>query len=92
MRFPGPGECCVRFTPTARSPHEAQALHGRLALPRIPPFPPDLLAAIELEQATIVSIRNILAAYDRTNAMALVALSALLCRLEGQPADKRADS
>ena len=27
---------------------EAQALHGRLALPRLPPLPPDLLAAIGL--------------------------------------------
>jgi hypothetical protein len=65
---------------------EAQAFHGRLALPRIPPFPPGLLSAIELDDGDVVSIRNILAAYDRTNAMALVALSALLCRLEGQPA------
>ncbi|HWO87108.1 MAG TPA: hypothetical protein VNN75_11555 [Stellaceae bacterium] len=64
---------------------EAQALHGGLALPRLPPFPPDLLSAIELDGGDVVSIRNILAAYDRTNAMALVALSALLCRLEGQP-------
>ncbi len=51
----------------------------------LPPFPPDLLSAIELDGGDVVSIRNILAAYDRTNAMALVALSALLCRLEGQP-------
>ena len=65
---------------------EAQALHGRLALPRLPPLPLDLLAAIGLGSDELASIRNILAAYDRTNAMALVALSALLCRLEGQPA------
>jgi hypothetical protein len=65
---------------------EAHALHDRLSLPRLPPFPPDLLSAIELHGGDVVSIRNILAAYDRTNAMALVALSALLCRLEGQPA------
>jgi len=65
---------------------EAHVLHDRLSLPRLPPFPPDLLYAIELYGGDVVSIRNILAAYDRTNAMALVALSALLCRLEGQPA------
>jgi hypothetical protein len=65
---------------------EAHVLHDRLSLPRLPPFPPDLLYAIELYDGDVVSIRNILAAYDRTNAMALVALSALLCRLEGQPA------
>jgi hypothetical protein len=62
---------------------EAHVLHDRLSLPRLPPFPPDLLYAIELYGGDVVSIRNILAAYDRTNAMALVALSALLCRLEG---------
>ena len=65
---------------------EAHVLHDRLSLPRLPPFPPDLLYAIELHGSDVVSIRNILAAYDRTNAMALVALSALLCRLEAQPA------
>jgi hypothetical protein len=65
---------------------EARTLHGRLALPHLPSLPHDLLVAIGLggdEQATI---RNILAAYDRTNAMALVALSALLCRLDEPPA------
>ncbi|HEY1797937.1 MAG TPA: hypothetical protein VGG57_17625 [Stellaceae bacterium] len=65
---------------------EAQALHGRLALPRLPPLPHDLLAAIGLGRDEQATIRNILAAYDRTNAMALVALSALLCRLDEPPA------
>jgi hypothetical protein len=65
---------------------EAQALHDRLSLPRLPRLPRDLLAAIDLGSNEFASISNILAAYDRTNAMALVALSALLCRLEGQPA------
>lgn len=65
---------------------EAQALHDRLSLPPLPPLPPDLLVAIDLGTNELASIRDILAAYDRTNAMALVALSALLCRLEGQPA------
>jgi hypothetical protein len=65
---------------------EAHALHGQLALPHLPPLPCDLLAAIGLGDDDLASIGNILAAYDRTNAMALVALSALLCRLEAQPA------
>lgn len=69
---------------------EAQALHDRLLLPRLPPLPRDLLAAIDLGSNELASIRNILAAYDRTNAMALVALSALLCQLEGQPATSEA--
>jgi len=61
---------------------EAQALHSRLTLPRLLPFPPELLAAVDLAGGDIDTIRNILAAYDRTNAMALIALSALLCRLD----------
>lgn len=66
---------------------EAQALHGQLALPHLPPLPCDLLAAIGLGGDGLASIGNILAAYDRTNAMALVALSALLYRLGKQPAE-----
>jgi hypothetical protein len=61
---------------------EAQTLHGRLALPHLPSLPHDLLVAIGLGSDEQATIRNILAAYDRTNAMALVALSALLCRLD----------
>lgn len=64
---------------------EARALHRQLALPRLPPFPPELLTAIDLAGSKINTIRNILAAYDRTNAMALVALSALLRRLDEPP-------
>ena len=66
---------------------EAQALPGQLALPHRPPLPRDVLAAIGLGDDDLASIGNILAAYDRTNAMALVALSALLCRLHGPPAE-----
>lgn len=64
---------------------EARALHRQLALPRLPPFPPELPTAIDLAGSKITAIRNILAAYDRTNAMALVALSALLWRLDEPP-------
>ena len=64
---------------------EAQTLHGRLALTHLPSLPHDLLVAIGLGSDEQATIRNILAAYDRTNAMALVALSALLCRLDEPP-------
>lgn len=64
---------------------EARLLRKRLTLPRPPPFPPELLAAADLADGDIASIRGILAAYDRTNAMALIAFSALLHRLEGRP-------
>jgi len=63
---------------------EATALHGDLALPKLPPFPAEALAAVDLLGGDIGVISNILAAYDRTNAMALIALSALLCRLDGE--------
>jgi len=68
---------------------EAQILHDRLALPQLPSLPHDLLVAIGLGNDEQATIRNILAAYDRTNAMALVALSALLCRLDEPPAATR---
>jgi len=70
----------------------AAALHDDLDLPELPPFPPELLAATELLGGDLGTIRNILAAYDRTNAMALIALSALLCRLEGEPPARNAAS
>jgi hypothetical protein len=64
---------------------EAQVLRGGLSLPDLPSLPQDLLVAIGLGSDEQATIRNILAAYDRTNAMALVALSGLLCRLDEPP-------
>ena len=64
---------------------EAAALHGDLDLPRLPSFPEEAFAAVDLSADDISTIRNVLAAYDRTNATALVALSALLSRLEDAP-------
>jgi hypothetical protein len=61
---------------------EAAALHGELVLPPLPRFPPEVFAALDLADSDLDSIRNILAAYDRTNAMAAVALTALLNRLD----------
>jgi hypothetical protein len=64
---------------------DAAALRGDLALPRLPPFPAETFAAAGLLDDDISTIRDILSAYDRTNAMALVALSALLSRLGDAP-------
>jgi hypothetical protein len=64
---------------------EAAALHGDLDLPRLPSFPAEVFAAMDLRGDDISTIRDVLAAYDRTNAMALVALSTLLRRLEDEP-------
>jgi len=66
---------------------EALALHGDLDLPALPPLPAEVLAAAGLAAADLGSIRNVLSAYDRTNAMALVALSALLVSLDTAPAE-----
>ncbi len=71
---------------------EAAALRGDLDLPRLPPFPPEVLAAAGLLDGDVSTIRNVLAAYDRTNAMALIALSALLLRLDDEPPSRDAAS
>ena len=71
---------------------EAAALHGDLDLPWLPPFPPAVLAAAGLLDRDISAIRNVLAAYDRTNAMALIALSTLLLRLDDEPLTRHAAS
>jgi hypothetical protein len=71
---------------------EAAALRGDLDLLRLPPFPPEVLAAAGLLHGDISTIRNVLAAYDRTNAMALIALSALLLRLDDEPPSRDAAS
>jgi len=62
---------------------EAAALHGALAFPELLPLPAQVLAAAGLSDLDIEAIRKVLAAYDRTNAMALIALSAALSRLDG---------
>jgi len=71
---------------------EAAALHGALAFPELPPLPAQVLAAAGLSGLDIEAIRNVLAAYDRTNAMALIALSAALSRLDGPAGTSAAES
>ena len=56
---------------------QAASLHDDLDLPRLPIFPPQVLAAAGLSGEDVTAIGNILAAYDHTNSMALIALSAL---------------
>ena len=64
---------------------EAAAFHADLDLPALPRVPPEALVALGLHGDDISAIRGILAAYDRTNAMALIALVALLNQLDGKP-------
>jgi hypothetical protein len=62
---------------------EAAALRADLALPQLPAWPTSALKSVGLQDADITGIRTMLAAYDRTNPMALIALLALQFRLEG---------
>jgi hypothetical protein len=62
----------------------AAAFRAALVLPTAPPLAPADKAAAGLDAAAQAGIGAVLAGYDRTNAMALVALSAVLARLEGQ--------
>ncbi len=63
---------------------EATALHKELALPRMPSIPAWVFAGLGLRPDDVSAIRDVLAAYDHTNAMAAVALTALRARLDGQ--------
>src|SRR5208337_567333 len=79
-----PGEpCCRLSTRSSGSKREAAALRASIVLPDLPVFPAAALAAVGLSERDIEQIRAVLAAYDRTNAMALIALSALHCKIAG---------
>ena len=58
-------------------PAAADRLRARLPLPALPEIPPEALLAAGVTQDALVPIHAILAAYDRTNPMALVALTLL---------------
>jgi len=62
---------------------EAMALHRELTLPPMHAVPVEVFAGLGLRPDDLTAIRGILAAYDHTNTMAVVALSALRARLDG---------
>lgn len=64
---------------------EAAALRRSLPLPDLPPPPLVVLEAIGIDPDGRTAIRRVLDSYDQTNAMALVALTALSLRLDGRP-------
>jgi hypothetical protein len=64
---------------------EAAALRAGLSLPELPAWPTAVFRSAGLEDGDIAGIRTVLAAYDRTNAMALIAFLAVQLRLEGVP-------
>jgi hypothetical protein len=63
---------------------EAMALHKALALPPMPAIRAEVFAGLGLRPEDLAAIRGVLAAYDHTNAMAAVALTALRARLDGR--------
>ncbi len=65
---------------------QAAALRSGLAVPALAGLSGPTLGAAGLGQADLVQITMILRSYERSNAMNIIALGALLARLAGQPA------
>ena len=63
---------------------EAEALRAAMPIPAVPAVPGFVPATLGLDDAALAGARAVMAAYDRTNAMALVALSAARARLHGR--------
>jgi hypothetical protein len=61
----------------------AATLRASIPLSGFPVFPAAVLAAAGLSRHDLEQIRTILSAYNRTNAMALIALSAVRCKIAG---------
>ncbi len=70
---------------------EAQRLKAGLSMPALPAWPVSVLRSAGIDAAGEASIRRILASYNRSNAMNLVALSALVRSIDGAPADTNTD-
>jgi hypothetical protein len=76
----------------AAVPH-AEAVRRTLNMPNVPPLSADALTAAGIDRTALTGIRDILASYHHTNALALVVLSALLERYDpgvgetGRPSD-----
>jgi hypothetical protein len=63
---------------------KATALRRDLELPPMPLIPAELYASLGLRPEDMAAIRDVLAAYDHTNGMAVVALTALRGHLDGR--------
>ncbi|MSP96340.1 MAG: hypothetical protein EXR29_03755 [Betaproteobacteria bacterium] len=70
---------------------EAQHIKAGLALPELPGWPRPVLHCAGIDAAGENSIRRILASYNRSNAMNLSALSALVRRIDGVPLETQSD-
>ena len=65
---------------------EAERARERMRLLDLPRVPAEALVAVGLDAAALAGIRTVLATYDRSNTMNLLALSALLASLDGSVA------
>jgi hypothetical protein len=63
---------------------EAAGLRQELALPAMLSIPAEVYAGLGLGRDDLLIIRRVLSAYDHTNAMAALALTALRSRLDGR--------
>jgi hypothetical protein len=72
---------------------QASGLRQEMALPAMPSIPAHLFAGLGLDPDDMLTIRRVLSAYDHTNAMAVLALTALRAWLDGRvPRDATAAS
>ncbi|BBK29767.1 hypothetical protein EDC65_5412 [Stella humosa] len=79
--------CWAAVRPAYREgsvPFQAAALRRALPLPAVPAPPAVVFDAIGIGPDDRAHIRRVLDSYDQTNAMALIALTALSLRLEGR--------
>ena len=72
---------------TGRVGAEAQWLKAGMAIPELPGWPRSLLHCAGIDDAGEASIRRILASYNRSNALNLAALSALVRRIDCAPVE-----
>lgn len=70
---------------------EARQIRAGLTLPGLPPWPRSLLRSAGIDASGEASIRRILSSYNRSNAMNLVALSALVRRIDGGSVETQSD-
>lgn len=69
---------------------QSAALRGEMEIPAATPWRLDAFDAQGLGPSARAGILGVLASYDRSNTMNLIALSALLLRMEGAPASEAA--
>lgn len=65
---------------------EAERFGERMRLLDLPRVPPEVLVAVGIDAAALPDVKTVLATYDRSNTMNLLALSALLASLDGDVA------